>query len=954
MRNRLTKPLAIMLSFLLLIVGAAPAWAASAAVSKIVLSANSGQLMVGETLKLTATAIYSDAKTSDVTINADWTSDDTSIASVYNGTVTAKSVGTATIVAIFKDGDGKAFSQSASITVTKKVKALTADVTSLNIRKGTPEQITLTATYSDNTTDNTVANEAEWTSSNSAVATVVNGAVTGVGAGTATITGVYGKQTVSVEVTVDVVKRITPSTTDVSLLLSDGPEKVTLTATFPDGTTEDVTANAEWSSSDETVADVLKGSITPYKQGTAVIKAEYGTKTVTINVTVEKTSKLTVDNEDLYLEIGGEKQLKLTASYPESAAKDVTADAQWTSSDESIASVYKGKVTGNKAGAATITAKYGDRTVTIKVSVEVARYLDFNQSQINLDSVGGKQQLELTATFADGTRKNVTASASYTSSSPSVADVKDGYVIGYSTGTTTITASYGTQTATLPVKVGQVNKLSVDKSEVYLAVKGTHQPVLKDENGTDVTSQATWTSSNEDIAYVSDGGLITAYNSGTATVTATYGGKTASITVNVETASHLDIGSSKISMSVNGQPVQLTAKVTYTDGSTEIVTDSATWTSDNDSIVYVNNGKLMAYNKGTAVITATYNGKTATVTVTVGEPSKLEVKSKSVVLDIDDTYQQQLTVTYKDGTTEDVTNEAEWTTSSAKAATVDSSGLITGMAEGEATITATYGSLKATVKVEVGLASELEADKFLIVMSAGDESEQITLTATNSKGDKRNVTKDAEWSSSSTAIASVKDGSVKAYKKGKATLTAKYGGQKITIKVEVDTATKITASEVTLSLKTGDTSSIKVTATLSDGTTADVTKKAEWTTGSYKVATVKGGTVTATGYGKTTITAKYGGKTVKVPVTVDALKYLETSEVLLNLTVGQQVQLTGTATYVDGTEGDVTKKGVWTSARILVATAKDGVIKGISKGKTNVTLKFAGKTAKIVVNVTEK
>lgn len=954
MRNRLTKPLAIMLTFLLLIVGAAPAWAASTTVSKIVLSANSAQLMVGETLKLNATAVYSDAKTSDVTINADWTSDDTSIASVYNGTVTAKSVGTATIVAIFKDGDGKAFSQSASITVTKNVKALTADVTSLNIRKGASEQIALTATYSDNTTDNKVANQAEWTSSNAAVATVVNGAVTGIGAGKATITGVYGKQTVSVEVTVDVVKRITPSTTDVSLLLSEGPETVTLTATFPDGTTEDVTAAAEWSSSDEAVADVLKGSITPYKQGTAVITAEYGTKTATINVTVEKTSKLTVDNEDLFLGIGGEKQLKLTASYPEAAAKDVTADAQWTSSDESIASVYKGKVTANKAGVATITAKYGDKTATVKVSVEVARYLDFSQSQAILDSVGGKQQLELTATFADGTRKNVTASASYSSSSPSVADVKDGFVIGYSAGTTTITASYGTQTATLPVKVGQVNTLSVDKSEVYLAVKGTHQPVLKDENETDVTSQATWTSSNEAVASVSDGGLITAYSSGTAKITATYGGKTATITVNVETASHLDIGSSKISMSENGQAVQLTAKVTYTDGSTEIVTDSTTWTSDNDSIVYVNQGKLTAYKKGTAIITATYNGKTATVTVTVGEPAKLEVKSKSLVLDIDDTYQQQLTVTYKDGTTEDVTNEAEWTTSSAKAATVDSSGLITGMAEGEATVTATYGSLKATVKVEVGLASELEADKFLIVMSAGDDPQLITLTATNSKGDTRNVTKDAEWSSSSAAIASVKNGNVTAYKKGKANITAKYGGQKVTITVYVDTATKISASEVTLSLKTGETDNIKVTATLSDGSTIDVTDKAEWTTGSYKVATVKGGTVTATGYGKTSITAKYGGKTVKVPVTVDALKYLETSEVLLNLTVGQQVQLAGTATYVDGTEGDVTKKGVWTSSRILVATAKDGVIKGISKGKTNITLKFAGKTAKVVVNVTEK
>ncbi|MDP4096054.1 Ig-like domain-containing protein [Paenibacillus sp. P96] len=953
MRNRWTKPLAIMLSFLLLIVGATPAWAASA-VSKIVLSANSSQLMVGETLKLTATAVYSDAKTSDVTINSDWTSDDAAIASVYNGTVTAKSVGTATIVAIFKDGDGKTFSQSTSITVTKKVKALTADVTSLNLRKGTPEQVTLTATYSDNTIDNTVANEAEWTSSNSAVATVVNGSVTGIAAGTATITGMYGKQTVTIEVTVDVVKRVTASSTEVSLLLSDAPEKVTLTATFPDGTTEDVTANAEWSSSDATVADVLKGSITPYKQGTAVITAEYGTKTATITVSVEKTNKLTVDVENLFLKIGGEKQLTLTAAYPDAAAKDVTGDAGWTSSDESIASVYKGKVIGNKAGEATITAKYGDRTVTVKVSVEVARYLDFNQNQAIIDSVGGKQQLELTATFADGTRKNVTTTAAYTSSNPSVADVKDGYLIGYSAGTTTITASYGTQTATLSVKVGQVNKLSVDKSEVYLDVKGTHQPVLKDENGADVTSKATWTSSNENVAYVSSGGLITAYNPGTATITATYGGKSATITVNVETASHLDIGSSKVSMSVNGKPVQLTAKVTYTDGSTEVVTDDTTWTSDKDSVVYVNKGKLTAYNKGTAVITATYNGKSATVTVTVGEPSKLAVKAKSVVLDIDDTYQAELTVTYKDGTTENVADEAEWTTTSSAIASVDSSGLITGMSEGGATITAAYGNMKATIKVEVGLAAELEADKFLIVMSAGDAAQLITLTATDSDGNTRDVTKDAEWSSSQTTIASVKDGSVKAYKKGKATITAKYGGQKVTITVEVDTATKISASEVSLSMKTGETNNIKITATLSDGSTVDVTNKVEWTASSYKVATVKSGAVTATGYGKTTITAKYGGKSVKVPVTVDALKYLETSEVLLNLTVGQQVQLSATATYVDDTEADVTKKGVWTSSRILVATAKNGIIKGVSKGKTTVMLKYAGKTTKVVVNVTEK
>jgi hypothetical protein len=104
-------------------------------------------------------------------------------------------------------------------------------------------------------------------------------------------------------------------------------------------------------------------------------------------------------------------------------------------------------------------------------------------------------------------------------------------------------------------------------------------------------------------------------------------------------------------------------------------------------------------------------------------------------------------------------------------------------------------------------------------------------------------------------------------------------------------------------------------------------------------------------YGKSYVTAKYGGKTVKVPVTVDVLKYLEVSQMNLTLSAGQSVQLTATATFEDGSESDVSKTAVWTSTKELVATGKNGLIKANSKGTASISVKYGGKTVKIKVTV---
>ncbi|WP_339190211.1 Ig-like domain-containing protein [Paenibacillus sp. FSL R5-0490] len=785
----MTKYMVMMLVLMLSISNVGLAAAADKELSKIVVSKNEMSLEVGDSGSVTVTGVYSDNTSANVTISTTWSSEDTSIATVYNGAITAKKEGKATITATYQGQ-----SQTVQVKVTKKVKALSKNVQSLDLRTGDTKEIILTATYSDNETNNEAASTAEWSTSDEKVATVVNGKVTGQSAGTAVITAKVGSQSVTVDVNVEVVKRVDVDKQQVNLLLNKS-ESVKVTATYPDGTTKDVTDLAEWTSSNEKVADVLKGEITGYSAGSAKITAKYGTKSVSVDVDVDLTSKLSVEKQSIFFRLGGDKNtanIVLTASYPTSSDVNVTDQATWTSSNEKVATVFKGQITAISAGSTTIKATYSGKTVEIAVDVDTARYLD-------IKDVNDKLAMSVTG---DNKSKTLVANAEY-----------------------------------------------IDAST---------------EN---VTSKATWTSSNPDVVYVSNGDLI-AYKSGTATITVAYGGKTVKFTVNVDVADKYEMDKKKASVAVGG-------------------TTSA---------------KVLAL---------------------YGETSK------------------------------DVSEDATWSSSSDKIAEVDSKGVITGVATGKVTITAKIEGKTLTLPVEVGMASGLEADVNFVVLSA-KETQTILLTGTDEDGNTLDVTSEATWKSSNARVADVKKGVITGNSSGKANITAEYGSKKVTIQVEVDVITRIEASEPVLSLKSGDTADLTVTAFLSDGSERDVSDKAEWKTNSYKVAQVTKGKVKATGSGKAKITAKYGSKSVTIALDVDTLKYLQTDKVTLTMKPGEKVTVAATATYADGSEADVSKPALWKSSRIATASVKDGIIQANGKGKATITVTFAGVKTKVTVVVEAK
>ena len=253
-----------------------------------------------------------------------------------------------------------------------KVTAVTLNTTSLTLIEG--ETAEIVATISPSNADN---KKIVWATSNSSIATVNDGKVIAIKAGTATITATTddGGKTATCRVEV---KSKTIAVESVSLdkstaELTEGDELTLISLIKPDNATnKDIT----WSSDNEAVATINEGKVTAVKAGTATItvKTEDGGKTATCKVTVNPkvypVTGVSLDKTTITLTEGDAQTLVATVAPENATNKNVT----WSSSDESVVTVSNGEITAVKAGEATITVKTedGSKTATCKVTVKGA------------------------------------------------------------------------------------------------------------------------------------------------------------------------------------------------------------------------------------------------------------------------------------------------------------------------------------------------------------------------------------------------------------------------------------------------------------------------------------------------------------------------------------------------------------------------------------------------------
>ena len=212
----------------------------------------------------------------------------------------------------------------------------------------------------------------------------------------------------------------------------------------------------------------------------------------------------------------------------------------------------------------------------------------------------------------------------------------------------------------------------------------------------------TWTSSANSVATVDASGLVTAAGNGTATITASAGPASGSAVVTVtQSVASVEVSPSVDELTALGQTVQLTAEA-FDENGYAVAGAEFSWESSDVAVATVDAGGLVTgVAAGMATITASAGEASGSAVVTVMQSgASVEVSPSAQTIALGSTL--QLTAEAFDENGEAVAGvEFSWESSDAAVATVDAGGLVTGVAEGVATITASAGSGQGTAKVTV-------------------------------------------------------------------------------------------------------------------------------------------------------------------------------------------------------------------------------------------------------------
>jgi trimeric autotransporter adhesin len=566
----------------------------------------------------------------------------------------------------------------------------------------------------------------------------------------------------------------------------------------------------------------------------------------------------------------------------------------------------------------------------------------------------------------------VTSQVAWSSAAPTVASISaTGLASALNTGSSTITSGLDNVTAStvLIVTPAALVSISITPANGSLPQGATRQytatGMFSDQTTEDFTNQAAWSSTATDVATVSTTGFVTAVTLGSSTIGASFGGLDATTTVTVAAPALASISVSPTTAAVpRGETQQFSATGVLTNGSTEDLTNQVTWSSSALNVATITTmGLAQTLQSGTTTISATLGdihgstiltaGPTALISISVSPASASIVKGSHTKL--------EATGVFSDQTTQDLSKVVVWASNARGVATINSTGQVSGVTPGTATITASIAGVTGSATLAVKDLSQL-----MMIMISPDgstllkgQTQQFSAVGMFDDNSTEDLDGQVVWSSGAASVASVsQSGKATGVSPGAATIIANFGGVTGSTVLTVQPAVlqAIVVVPGGASIPKGETQQLTAIGVFSDQSTQTLTNQVTWISSNLSVASVSPtGLATGLNTGSSALSARLGavsGTTV-LSVAPAALLAISVTSDALSVPSGGRVQFKASGVFSDQSTADLTPFVSWSSANPgVVAVSATGLATGLNTGSAAVVASLNGVSGSAGLTVT--
>jgi hypothetical protein len=589
------------------------------------------------------------------------------------GTLTIAHTAPGSPLLIALNGSGTA-TGLVSITVTPANPTIAPDDT---------QAFTATGRFSDGHVA-TLTSSVTWSSSAPAVATIAaTGVATGEAVGESTITATLGAISGSTLLTVAGASvtaiAVTPSMPSIAL---GRTQQFTAIATFTDGSTADVTATALWASATEATATIsATGLATSVAQGTTLISATVGSVSgsTTLTVTAAELVSLSVTPDDVTIAVGATQQYTATGTYSDGTTSDITASVSWSSATTATATISSaGLATGVAAGTSEITATQGlisdSTTLTVFLPIAVTATTPASGATSVLRNTAISVIFNTAANPA-----TITTNTADTTCSGSLQVSSDGFASCVRMAAAPV--GNGTNTIFTVTPAAALAGVTQYQIRVTTAVTDAAGRALGAQF---TTSPGFTTRSALEVTLTSPADAQTGVPLST-TIRVTFNAAINAATLTTNTADTSCSGSLQVSSDNFATCVRMTSAPVFEGSNRYRVQNASSLIGSTTYRIRVSTAVQDTSGLG---LTPAYESATGFTTV-AATLNVISVTPSPTTLGLGKSVQLTATGTFSDGTTQDLTSTAAWTTSSRSRASVTSGGLATVLATGSTSVIAT-------------------------------------------------------------------------------------------------------------------------------------------------------------------------------------------------------------------------------------------------------------------------